>query len=139
LYVRVFEAGYFWDLKEVKVSFYSDSGAVFDKVMMVAGPENDLSLTAAQRRARSKPPVEEKPVGPTFESRSIHGSKLILKPDAAGGTFERCVPVGMSYLPVGIKDSVEAGEPLKAIAKSDDAFVAIGPKELTGRGRMPFG
>ena len=129
--MRVFEQGFYWDFKETKISLYSDSGALLDKVLMVGGPINDLSLSSAERRKLSKP-VAEKLVGPVFEP--IGGVQIILKRDAGDGPFERCVPVGRSYLPMETKDSVEKDKPLLAVAKSKDAYVALGPKKMTGQG-----
>jgi hypothetical protein len=129
LTVELHGYGYHWDIMEGKVSFYCDAGAVLDKVVLVGGPHNDLSLSAEERRRLTKPPPKEKPVGPTFSY--LGRTEIVLKKDAKG-PFERCVPVDMSFLPVGIKDEVEAGKPLEVIARSADAFVAVGPKKLTG-------
>jgi hypothetical protein len=131
LYVQTFENGFFWDIKQTKVSIYSDSGSLRDKVLMEGGPVNDLKLSAAER-ARSRP-VEEKLVGPVFESMG-GGIEIVLKPDAGDGPFERCVPVGRSYLLMETKDTVEKGKPLTVVAKSKDAYVAVGPKKMTGNG-----
>ena len=69
-------------------------------------------------------------------------TEIILKSDAAG-PFERCVPVeatavqlnplNTTYLPVGVKDQIDASKPLEVIARSPDAYVAVGPKKQTGR------
>lgn len=130
LVVDMYEQGFYWDVLEAKVSVYSDTGAVLDKVMFVGGPHNDLSLPAQERKRRTKPPPKEKPLGPVFTQ--LARAEIVLKKDAAG-PFERCVPVGTTYLPVGVRDALEAGKPLEVLARSADAYVAVGPKKQTGR------
>ncbi len=132
LSMPVWEGLYFWDIKESKVSLFSTAGAVLEKVLFVGGPENDLSLSAQQRMAGSKPPVEEKPVGPRFDY--VNGRVEITLKSGATGPFERCVAVGASVLTMDIKDDVDASKPLEVIAKGANAYVVRGPKKLMGRG-----
>lgn len=131
LVVDLYEHGFYWDVLEAKVSVYSDAGAVLDKVLFAGGPHNDLSLPAAERKKLTKPPPKEKPLGPAFTQ--VARGEIVLKKDAAG-PFERCVPVDTTYIPVGVKDAVEADKPLEVIARSANAYVAVGPKKQTGRG-----
>lgn len=122
----------FWDIQETRISLYSDAGSVLDKILMVGGPENDLSLTPAERKARSKPRPEEPLVGPVFEP-VYRKLELTLKPGATG-PFERCVPAGKSYLLLGVQDALEPNAPITVVAKNQDGYVVVGPKRPVGHG-----
>jgi hypothetical protein len=129
LEVDLYEQGFYWDALEAKVSLYTDAGMLLDKVLFAGGPHNDLSISAQERQRLTKPPPKAKPLGPVFNQ--LARTEIVLKADAAG-PFERCAPVDMTFLPVGVKDAVEAGKPLAVIARSADAYVAVGPKKQTG-------
>lgn len=137
LYVPLYAREFFWDVEEAKVSLYSSQGAILDKLLMVGGPENDLSLPARQRKAKAKKSQGQR-VGPKFERAKITDKvELALRPSPEGSepaTFDTCIPVGESFLAIGPKVAVDTKQPLLAVAKNSKHYVALGVRRNTGYG-----
>jgi hypothetical protein len=137
LYVPLYDPSSYWHIDEAKVSLYSDCGAVLDKVMMRAGPWNDLSDKSVPPATDPKQ-VPALPNSPIFQRAWVTTRvELTLRPPddvAAGLSFETCIPVDESFLALRPKVAVDAGKPLRAFARSRDAYVAQGPARTTGHG-----
>ncbi len=133
LYVPLYEGGFFWDLDVVKVSLYSTSGAVLDKVIFKGGAVNNLSIPSQQRPEIPRP-KNDGSIGPTFERLDeFERTELVLTTEKPTIEFETCIPVGLSYLTLGTKAKVESSQPLEAVAQGKHAFIALGPPKSTGR------
>jgi hypothetical protein len=133
LIVPLYSQGAYYYVEEAKVSVYSTSGAILDRVLMLGGPHNDLSIRTQDRPDRPRV-ASDAPPGPTFKSVGS-SNRVELTIDTSGGnspTFEVCVPAGKTYVPIGRQEQVTIEGPMIAIAQNDETYVAIGSQRSTG-------
>lgn len=135
VYLALYLNGTYWDLQEAKASVFSTTGALLDKVLLTAGPHNDLNAPNEEQRRDAAARVV-KTTGPIFKPVPLYERlELTLKPakDGAATTMEVCVPTQQSFTSLGRSIPVTS-QPIVAIAQSPTHYAAVSGKRNVGEG-----
>jgi hypothetical protein len=137
VYVVMHDQGFHWDVLEAKTSIYADEGSLRDKILMKAGPENDLAVVTATRKPPARPAASK---FTTTGSPTSH-LELELRAPANGAkehAFKGCIPMGDSFVSSGQSFAVayDPGQRLEAVEKCPDGYVALSPPRNRGHGLM---